>query len=102
MNEAPNPQPARRADAHRLADQLSGDPLAPGATRFLCQQVNGDPKLFFQLYRCPVRSAKVSQAGLVGGVGGLGHGGGERGGVLTRKGGGKNRGFHWRNCAFSI
>ena len=81
MNEAPNPQPARRADAHRLADQLSGDPLAPGATRFLCQQVNGDPKLFFQLYRCPMRGAKVSQAGKAGREGGEGHGEVGAGGV---------------------
>ena len=48
MNETANPQPARRADAHRLAGQLSGDPLAPISARFPCQQVDGRPELALQ------------------------------------------------------
>jgi len=61
MNETANPQPARRADAHGLADQLSGDPLAPGATRFLCQSINGQPKLVFQFDRRSMWCRDVSQ-----------------------------------------
>jgi hypothetical protein len=61
MNETANPQPARRADAHRLAGQLSGDPLAPGATRFLCQPINGQPKLVFQFDRRSMWCRDVSQ-----------------------------------------
>ncbi|MEI7589719.1 MAG: hypothetical protein WCJ49_00140 [Deltaproteobacteria bacterium] len=49
MNEAPNQQPACSADAHRLAGQLSGDPLTPGDARFLCQLVNGLPEITLQL-----------------------------------------------------
>ena len=66
MNEAPNPQPARRADAHGLADQLSGDPLAPIATSLVCQVVNGLPELTLQLDRCPVRCGDVPQGRVVG------------------------------------
>ena len=97
MNEAPNPQPARRADAHRLADQLSGDPLAPGAARFLCQSINGQPKLVFQFDRRSMWCRNVSQ-----GVD-VWHGGCwmlRLDDVLTSKWEGKNRVFSLEKLRF--
>ena len=61
MNEAPNPQPARSADARWLGDQLGGDPLAPITARFSCQQVNGRPELALQPNSRAMGSRDVSQ-----------------------------------------
>ena len=95
MNETANPKPARRADAHRLAGQLSGDPLAPGATRFLCQSINGQPKLVFQLDGGAMRCAHMPKAGMAG----RRKEGRGRHGSINLQGRGKNRVFSLGNVA---
>jgi len=97
MNEAPNPQPARRADAFRLAGQLSGDPLTPGDARFLCQSVNGLPEHTLQLDGRSVWCAYMPQgrdAGMRQGCRRQVHG------VLTSKGRVKNRVFSLEKLRF--
>ncbi len=97
MNEAPNPQPACSADAHRLAGQLSGDPLTPGDASLLCQSVNGLPERTLQLDGRSVWCAHMPQgreAGTRQGYRRQGHG------VLTSKGRVKNRVFSLEKLPF--
>lgn len=62
MNEAANPKPARCTGGVRFVSQLGSNPIAPGATHFFCQPIDGLPELRFELDRCPMRRTNMSKA----------------------------------------